>query len=216
MFYVKVNAYMVNKKNGASISIGTEDGDGGTVSCGYSVKPSSYKSTVGTVFMVPDSVDTVFVSVTPSSDYSFVSSGAEVKEMFKGSYVLADGKTYSESYATITIPKSISESASTPDTAIVIDFYAYMASNVKTLHYNWNGGVNGPSDATFTAGETLTIGAGPTFTGKTFSGWNLAGTTTVYQARSQATFTEDTTLYAMWSSTDYQPERYSDSLVYKV
>ena len=49
-----------------------------------------------------------------------------------------------------------------------------------------------------------------------FYRWNVAGTSTVYQKGATVTFDDDITLYAMWSNTDFTPEKYEDSLVYKV
>lgn len=75
-----------------------------------------------------------------------------------------------------------------------------------TVSFNGNGSTtNVPSSITQAQGTAITIPAGPTWTGHTFSGWNTAqnGTGTMYQQGDSYMPNTNVTLYAQWGLQSY-------------
>ena len=119
-------------------------------------------------------------------------------------------------YGTLDI-KDFIANADSAEHATSIEVYCYITCSKKKLHYDANGGTGAPADQEFTAGSQFRLSTTePTKTGSTFQGWNIAGTTTKYSSGAYVTLQSDTTLYAMWTATDYQKDSYFDALVYKV
>ena len=119
-------------------------------------------------------------------------------------------------YGTLDV-KDFIANADSVERATSIEVYCYITCSKKKLHYDANGGTGAPEDQKFTAGSRFRLSTTePSKTGSTFQGWNIAGTTTKYGSGAYITLQSDTTLYAMWTATDYQKDSYFDALVYKI
>ena len=90
------------------------------------------------------------------------------------------------------------------------------SSTTKTLNYDWEGGVDGPStDSKTTSGSsyTFTVSAiKPTKDGYTFLGWSdIPGGSVNYVEGDKITVTTTETLYAVWEKDDYTFRLYYDA-----
>ena len=82
-----------------------------------------------------------------------------------------------------------------------ITLYAIWKANTYTITFNANGGSGGPSTATKTYGQTLTLPTtAPTRTNHTFLGWSTDknAATATYAAGGSYTANSAATLYAVW------------------
>lgn len=215
-YYAKIKPVLVDMKNGEELDAGA------TISCTISGRATTTPTlSIGefTTVTVSDDSTVLSLTATPTSAYTLTAINSEVYECFNGEYVIFSASTSSTSPLSDVDLSELAQSAQSDDTAIEVVIYIYLNNKTKTLTYNANGGADAPDPQTFTAGANVTISSVvPTKDGSTFYRWNLAGTTTTYASGAVVVggFDRDTTLYAMWSSTDYTDEKYEDSLVYKV
>lgn len=209
MYYIQIQTKFLNVKNGAELS------DAATAKYTVSGKSTSTVS-AGSIVSVDDLNTVLSVSVVAASGYSVKSISVEASEYFKGKRYLSKGENSGSETLEGFDLSSMVNSAQTMDEYIQISCYVYVDSLTKTLTYNLNGGSDGPQDSTFTANVSFRLSTtAPTKEGSTFYGWTVAGTETRYTAGATVTFDSDTTLYAMWSTTEWQEEKFENSLVYK-
>lgn len=217
-YYAKIKPVLVEAKNGAELDAGA------TISCTITGKTiTTPKLSVGefTTVTIPDDSTILSLTATPSSAYALKAINSEVYECFDNEYVIFSASTSSTSPLSDIDLSELAQSAQSEDTAIEVVIYIYLSSKTKTLTYNANGGENPPPQQTFTAGVPFRLNNDsniPTLDSNpnSFYRWNVAGTSTVYAKGATVTFDDDITLYAMWSNTDFTPEKYEGSLVYKV
>lgn len=215
-YYAKIKPILLNSKNGAVIS------DGASISYSTSSNiANSIELTVGeyTEIILEKDTTSISISAEPTDQYNLKAINSEIYERFRDKYVIFAAKNSLTSPLPAVNLADIVDSAITSDGAIEILVYVYLDSKTKVLTYNANGGTGAPESQSFIAGSSITLSStAPTRTGYTFYGWNLAGTTTIYNPRQTISegFLDDTTLYAMWSETDYTEDKYLNSLVYKV
>lgn len=111
-------------------------------------------------------------------------------------YNQADGKYYAEASYTNEATQVAADEANPWEF-----LYAVWEQNPVTVTFNANEGTGTMADQDFTCGTAQTLNDNQfTRTGYCFQGWNTSATATTVQYANQATasFTENTTLYAVW------------------
>lgn len=162
-------------------------------------------------------IKSVSFAVEPQTGRTFSSYSVEIVEKFDNYDVVSDTTSSTEpSFSYNDIGKFL-ENSTSEESATLIRVTCKLDRSKRTLKYDANGGEGAPSEYEFTPGTRFRLSTtSPTKSDATFKGWNVAGTTEKYAAGAYVTLYNDTTLYAMWSATDYQPLGFYDSLVYKV
>lgn len=121
---------------------------------------------------------------------------SSVSEPYFLYYNQADGKYYAEASYTNEATQVAADEANPWEF-----LYAVWEQNPVTVTFNANEGTGTMADQDFTCGTAQTLNANQfTRTGYCFQGWNTSSTATMVQYADQATasFTENTTLYAVW------------------
>lgn len=214
-YNAKVKIHLVNADNGRLIDTGA--------TLKYAVGSSSASPSTAInldewVAINTNNENTIFnFYATLATNYSFVKFTADIRQWYgNGMLIMSTPMSNANPYGTLDI-KDFIANADSAEHATSIEVYCYITCSKKKLHYDANGGTDAPADQEFTAGSQFRLSTtNPTKTGSTFQGWNIAGTTTKYSSGAYVTLQSDTTLYAMWTATDYQKDSYFDALVYKV
>ena len=214
-YNAKIKVHLVNADNGRLIDTGA--------TLKYAVGSSSASPSTSInldewVAINANDESTIFnFGATLATNYSFVKFTADIRQWYRdGMLIMSTPMSDANPYGTLDI-KNFIANADSAEHATSIEVYCYITCSKKKLHYDANGGTGAPEDQKFTAGSRFRLSTTePSKTGSTFQGWNIAGTTTKYGSGAYITLQSDTTLYAMWTATDYQKDSYFDALVYKV
>ena len=214
-YNAKIKVHLVNADNGRLIDTGA------TLKYAVGSSSSSPSTSINLdewVAINANDESTIFnFGATLATNYSFVKFTADIRQWYRdGMLIMSTPMSDANPYGTLDIKNFIAH-ADSAEPATSIEAYCYRTCRKKTLQYNANGGTGAPADQKFTAGSQFRLSTTePSKTGSTFQGWNIAGTTTKYGSGAYITLQSDTTLYAMWTATDYQKDSYFDALVYKV
>lgn len=214
-YYARLKINLVNADNGRLIDTGA------TLKYSVSNDSTAANTTIDidkwTELNPADGNNVFNFLATLATNYTFVKFTADIRQWYNdGVLIMATPKSDANPYGSLDIGDYIAN-ADSAEHATSIEIYCYITCSKKKLHYDANGGTGAPADQEFTAGTQFRLSTtSPTKTGSTFQGWNIAGTTTKYSSGAYVTLQSDTTLYAMWTATDYQKDSYFDALVYKV
>lgn len=215
-YHAKLKVNIIDADNGVVTNVGA--------TMKYSISPTTQSASTAITLdeyltLNPQNDSTVlnFLADSILTNYSFAKYTVEIKEFYNDGYIIMSTPNSTQNpYGGLDIKDYISR-ADSADHATIIEVHCHLNCTKKKLHYDANGGTGAPADQEFTAGTSFTLSAtAPTKTGSTFQGWNVAGTTTKYAKSASVNFQHNTTLYAMWTATDYQKDAYYGALVYKV
>ena len=213
--YLQISADLVDVYNGSVLETGATIKFSYTDSIGHTFVtiPTGSVTTISSEW----EIKSVSFIAEPQTGRTFSSFSIEVVEKFDNYEVVSDTASFTEaSFSYDNIWKFL-ETSNSEQSATLIRVKCRLDRSTRTLKYDANGGSGAPTSSEFTPGTRFRLSTTkPTKSGATFNGWNIAGTTEKYAAGAYVTLYDDTTLYAMWSSTDYQPIGFYDSLVYKV
>lgn len=211
-YYAKVKVQLIDSDTGALISTGA------TIKYGFSGSANVAIDLDKVITVNPSDKNTsLIVGATMVTNYTFNKFTADIRQFYDdGMLIMGTTKSSTNPGVVCNLADFISN-ATSEERATEVDVKCYISYYKKKLHYDANGGTGAPADQEFTAGTSFTLSAtAPTKTGSTFQGWNVAGTTTKYAKSASVNFQHNTTLYAMWTATDYQKDAYYGALVYKV